>query len=381
MHYLKTESYQSIMSSFLYKSNMKAEIHNNLSKSLKKDWERLWKTSKTATVVNSPYWFIASCTAYPNTENKIIAIYDGKKLTAISALSKIKLFGINFWTTPASEFADRQSLLFDAKNKKGRLLLIKELKKLGNVHLVGLTEETKKMLVRNLKGAMLSVDDYDPYSFISENPYGDLQKRHRVNIVNRLAKSDKEAVFEYSRYDHEVNLSKAYQIELTSSKNEHGKSVFDRSDARAFYSSFASIAPENIAVSMLSFGKNPVAYCIGFICRNTFFASQKAHFSDYNYYNPGKALMIKMLEYWHGEGLAEFSHGRGVDRFKLTFTKNMRPIYSLTYSKSLLTLLYLNKASKAQKNIYSLISNNHKLYTKYQILKKSILERSHQKVK
>lgn len=349
---------------------MKTIIYKTPTEKIIYEWNTLWDKSNFATVVNSSAWFLSATNTYAQKDKKIVAVYSRENLVAVAGFVKNRMFGLNIWTTPGMEFADRQSLLFDAKNRRVTRFFLNEIRKLGKVYLCGLTEDNVRLLKRELPNSKFMQIDEDPYALLSENPYGDFPRRHRTNILNRLTHLEQPVAMETSRNDHTRTLSEAFAIELESSKMQHGKSVFDRNDAKSFYSTFAKLSPKNIAVSILYFGVRPAAYCIGFTCNNTFFASQKAHLLEYNYYNPGKALMIKLLEYWNGEGLSEFSHGRGVDRFKLTFTKTSRPIFIMTNSHFGLSCRFIYYMILSQKKIYTIISSFPKIYSQYHNLKK-----------
>jgi CelD/BcsL family acetyltransferase involved in cellulose biosynthesis len=350
---------------------MRIKTYNQLSDVLLSKWEELWQNSEFATVVNSPAWFLSSLKAFPTKEIRIIALHKSKKLIGIALFVKVKMYGFSVWQTPGAEFADRNSLLLDLNEDTIVYYFCEELKKLGNVNLTGLTSENIMLLQQKVKNAKFLQVDQDPYSYFEESIYGDFPKRHRTNVMNRLSHLEEPVEFITSRKNHNKALEIAYQIEIQSSKNEHGKSVFDRTDAKTFYSSFANLLPKNMAISLLYFGEKPVAYCIGFVCNNTFFASQKAHLSEYNYYNPGKVVMIKMLEYWNKKGIQEFSHGRGYDRFKMSFTKTARPIFTMTYSKYFFLPSLLNSLSIFQQKIYEIISRHQKMYAEYHNLKNS----------
>jgi CelD/BcsL family acetyltransferase involved in cellulose biosynthesis len=349
---------------------MKAIVYKQTNKKLLKDWLTLWNKSQYSSTVNSPGWLLASFEAFPEKESRIIAIYEKEKLIAIGAFMKERLFGVPVFSTPGIEFADRSSILIDYKNKKAIRLLFQKIKELGNIQLGYITNEDHEHFKRSFSSAKFIQTDVGPYMTFSDGIYGDLSKRRRVNIINRLKKFEEEVVFESSETEHSRALSRAFEIETESSKNYHGKSIFDKEYARKFYTAFASLLPQNIAVGILYFGEKPVAYCIGFVHKKTFIASQKAHLANFNYYNPGKALVMKLLEYWNDKGFDKFSHGRGNDRFKMTFTKKSDPIYQMFYFQNSVVLIYVSYMLRLRGKVYELVSHHAKIYNFYHNVKK-----------
>ncbi len=335
------------------------------------DWKKLWKKSPNANIVNSPYWLLSAINTFEEKNILIIAAYDEQNnLTAVAPFIIKKIFGIPFFTVPASEFADKNSILADFNDQALINSLFKEILSLGNIYLTEYTLDKIQNIQHSIKALSFIKNDVNPYIDFSKGKYGELSNKRRNNLLHRLENTKTNMEFIISSPEN-INkcLDISFDIEKTSSKQHNGKGVFFRPEVQKFYKSLVKMAPNNVPVSLLYLNNTPVSYLIGFHVNNTYQATQKAYLAGYEYFNPGKIQMIKLIDYLYENGNPAIEMGRGYDRFKRDFSKNYHEQYNLIISKSPLVRFYITNLLKLRIKTYEFIIQHTKPYRLFKKIK------------
>lgn len=347
---------------------MNSQTHTDLNEQLISDWEKLWHKSKFANIVNSPFWTIAAQKAFSGNQLRIITIYNNttNELLAVAAFTKKKVNGIPVWTIPADEFANKTSLLVDFKDQKVARLFLKELFKLGTIYLTELTEDQIREIQRNTRAFTTWKHDVNPYIDFSKGKYGNMPNRRINNLFNRIktAKIDMKLITTNNE-NSKKTLETCFSIETTSAKQSKGKSVFHRDDVKEFYRNLVGLNPSSIPVSILYFNDKPVSYLIGFLVNNIYQGSQKAYLTGFEYFNPGKLALIKVLDFYKENGNPAIELGRGSDRFKRDFTSDFQVLYNLIISKNNFIRIYIKNINTLKEILYKQFQSNLKLYLLY----------------
>ncbi len=346
-----------------------------LSDKLIADWEALWKNSANANMVNSPTWTIAAQAAFPNKNMCIIALYDDREenIAAIAAFVKKKLFGISFWTAPGREFADKTSILIDFKNQNLVSLLFQEIKKLRSCYLTEYTLDQIQDIQLSVPNITVWKSDVNPYIDFSIGKYGELPNRRRNTLIRRLEETNVHANIVTSTDNTSIKaLEECIQIDMTSLKQKKGKGIFYRHEVLEFYKALIVRSPENVPVSILYFENKPISYLIGFRVNNVYQASQKAFLAGFEFYNPGKLLMTKFIDDLNPNSLPVIELGRGLDRFKLHFTKSYHELYDLFFTQNKVTKVYIKTLLNLRKQLYIAINKYAKLYQIYKSIQAAL---------
>lgn len=354
---------------------MKTIKFTALSDKLIADWDAIWKNSANANMVNSSTWTIAAQTAFHKKNVCIIAVYDDqeKNLVAIAAFVKENLYGIPFWTQPGREFADKTSILIDFKDLETVDLLFSEIKKLGTSYLTEYTQDQIQEIQQSVPAITAWKSDVNPYIDFSQGKYGELPNRRRNTFLRRLEETNVHADLVTSADDTSRKaLEVCFQIDMASLKQKKGKGIFYREEVREFYKALIVRSPENVPVSVLYLENKPISYLIGFQVKGVYQASQKAFLPGFEFYNPGKLLMIKFIDSFDPNSLPAIELGRGYDRFKLHFTKSYYELYDLIITQNKATAIYITTLLTLKKKAYEAINKHAKLYQFYTRLRDTL---------
>ena len=93
-------------------------------------------------------------------------------------------------------------------------------------------------------------------------------------------------------------------------------------------------------ISYLELNGNMIACHFGFIYNRRFYYYMPTFDPDMAPYSPAKILIMKMLKRAYNNGLKEFDFLRGKEPYKLAWTKISRPLYSIRFYNSNLSLHY-----------------------------------------
>lgn len=353
---------------------MNTQVHTSLTPELAAEWEALWESRRDlATAFNAPQWVKAAQSAFGQRDIRIITVRtDDGQLAAVCSLVKFRLYGIAVYGTPAAELADKPAILIDWANTFAVKSLSAELGKLGIVYLSYCREE----ILNGLKSAapqniMSFEDDQNAIIDFTNGPYGDLSSSSLNKINNRINKSEEPVGMRHSELDPAHMLELTYQVEAQSTKKDRGMGVLIRPEIRAFFESLAIQKPELIHVSVMDIGGKPVAFSIDFLAHKMYQGSQKAYLHGYEYFQPGKYLVTKLLEYNHQKGYRGFDCGRGYDNFKFQFTKNVKPVYTVILANKMAGQ-YISLVRSVRHRVYHAVVNQKSLYKTFKSVRKAL---------
>ncbi len=345
---------------------MKTIKYNRLNNETIKVWEILWKKSPYSNISNSPAWFISAVQAFKHKKILVVSMYSEEgELKAIAGFVQTRAYGVPVFMLPGREFSEWQSLLVDYNNLELTKQFLTEISKLGTLYLTGFSDSIRNLVVNNLKLVTTFVSEYTSYVNFEDGDYGEYPKKKISKLLNKIKRLPYKVYAENTVESHNEAIKKAFDIELTSTKLKKGRGVFHREDARTFYSLLSKRMSSNISVSILYFGQKPVAYTLGFVWKNIFFSSQKAHVGEYNYFSPGRLNKLFLFDYWREKGSKILYFGQGYDAFKMNFTKRIEALNTLIISDNKLLMIYIKLAHNTRKHVYALISNNSYLYSLY----------------
>jgi len=293
-------------------------------------------------------------------------------MRAIAVFVKEKKFGISLWTVPVIEFADRCTMLANLDDEDVMRSLLSEIMKLGVVYFPYCTQEEIIKIREYIPGSKKFKSEVNLYIDFSKGKYGKYSKK-RNNLLNR-AKNMKMRldIFTTANADYGKALDVCFEIDKASVKQSKGKGVFYKNDAGEFYKNLSELSNGNMPVAILYLNDRPVSYEIGFLAKDVYTSEQKAYLEGFEYYNPGKLTVIKLIDHYHERGLACMEFGRGCDRSKRDFTSDYHVLYSLIISKNVPLKLYLMTMHDLRTEVYKFVSRHVKLYRFYKRVKEAI---------
>lgn len=344
---------------------MKTTIYTSVTSELSKEWNSFWQARRDlATAFNSPLWLEAARHALGQADVRIITVRtnDGA-LKAVCALAKTRMYGVSVFTAPAAELADKPPILIDWTDKQAVGALYTELKKLGIVYLSYCAASVKESIEGGANTPIISFqDDLNAIADISINPYADLSPSVIKKANKRISKSEEPVTMHHSNQNNHIELLKtAVAIERESTKKARGMGVLVRTQIEAFFQYIALHKPELLDISVMKIGEKPVAFSVDFLAHNIFQGSQKAYLRGYEYYQPGKYLIMKLLEYHFEKGRTAFDFGRGYDSLKAQFISNPQPVYSVILAGQTAGH-YLAFIKKLRDQAYNIVSSQKHLY-------------------
>lgn len=348
------------------------EIHTALTSEFREVWQHLWETSAFATVYNSPSWFESALEAFEYKQIKIIAIYDSFSglLVAVIPLIKTTMFGVSIYAPAGVDFVERISALIDFTNKEIVMEFVAQSKKLGVVYMCGLTDAELYQPAAIAGVSSLPVYQECTVDF-SKGPYGEFSVQSAARLIRKTERTAGGPVTLRASFEnHAENLALCFEIDQKSSKHEKGKGTFYDHSARKFYTLLAEKSPSSLSIYIISIANKPAAYSIQFTHKSVSSGSQKGYLTEYKKFNPGYLTYIKLFEVARERQYTDCNFGKGVDDFKLLFTKDVRQLYSLVISKKTFIRWYISILIEYKELAYTAISKNPNLYLKYKKLKK-----------
>lgn len=353
---------------------MKIRKFTEISNELRNDWEMLWRNSPYANIVNSPAWTLAANKAFNYKDLLIISVYNdrGTDLLAIAAFVKEKIFGVPMWTAPGVEFSDKCSILADLSDRNVMSSLVPEIVRLGFVYLPHCTQDEIKKMQEFMPKSKTLKSDVNLYMDFSKGKYGKYSNKKIKNLLNRIENSKTQLDFVTSNCaNNNGALETCFRIDVASVKHSKGRGVFYKPEAREFYRALAELSPESVPLSILYLNNKPVSYLIAFLVNNVYTTTQKAYLEGFEYYNPGKLTLMKLIDHYEKE-LPMIEFGRGCDQSKRSFTSSFYVLYNLIISKNALVPLYISTMHDFHTKAYESISSNPRVYCLYKKVKEAV---------
>lgn len=340
-----------------------------LSESLRGEWDALWKSSPCANMFNSSGWFVSACESFRYRDRAVITIRNAKsgKMVGVLPLVRMKKYGISAYGLPGEEFVDRFSFLADMTVGAIFQEIISQLKELGTVFFVGLTEADVQVCLKQKKNIWFFPMDENPYIDCSQpGVFPNIRKSRSMRKAERKFGT---IGFIHALENHTKLLKEAFKIDQLSSRDSKGKSTFWREGSRTFFLSLLKECPSCVFVDLLSFSDIPVAYSIGFKCNGVYACSQKAHLAEYDRYRPGGLAFQKFLEVVSSEGVREVDIGRGNDAFKRDFTNTTRILHGAVLSNNVFFGRYIREMFRWRRILYGIVADFPRVYRLYKRIK------------
>lgn len=314
-----------------------------LSKGLKSSWMTLWEQSSTAHFFNSVEWFELS-DLFSSDACEVFTVSEGERLVAVLPISLQSWFGVITQTCPAGRFMDKLSLLYEDNNTRALKALVKFLKMDGNFYLAEISEHEKNIIVKYFSDIKFRFSDINYYLPLTENPWQFISKKNLSKIKNKIKKNRDELSFK-SFYGDVSALKTAFAIDMKSYKQAKGMASFTSKENQKIFMKICKKLPNFFRIDILYFQKKPVAYSIGFICRQTYLAINTSFDNEFRNLTPGKLLTYMLIERLVSEKFSTLDFGRGDSWLKKDFTSFYRKQYLVYYHHSSVARLWWQTAN------------------------------------
>lgn len=288
----------------------------------------------------------------------ILLVEDGSSLAAIAPLmvKRYPLLGnrpiIQFIGTDICDYMD---FIIDAERREDCFLKIFEyLSRVGYLELDLRYLSENSPVLKRFGGQKIVAENYGQIRQVDHCPYirlsGNKNDAFGVNLPQRL-------LFEIKRNERRLELQggavfKIFTDEAPSKDilaeyfNLHVRkwsvynakySQFQRKEWRDFVVDLCSLLANKgwLDFSYLELNKKMIACHFGFRYNYKFYYYMPTFDPEFAVCSPSKILIMKVLERITRDGLTEFDFLRGTEPYKLTWTDQSRPVYSMyCYSRS-----------------------------------------------
>lgn len=325
-------------------------------------WENLWNKSDNSNIWNSPYWFAAYLETFKPRNYIIILVTANNEDKIICPLVETKKYGIKIFESPYSEILDKTSILFSGKDIRMLEFLFTEITKLGSVLVSEIDGELLSEVISKKYAVKLSSSvnyflplQSDPLRFIKRKKLKKLTK-----LINRI--QDKISYTHSSGTDFS-KLKLLFEISKYSYKRKVKgyKNPFADEKTKNFIEGFIKKNPNKVSVDILFFEDKPIAFYMGYVHKNTYFAFQTAYLSEYKYIKPGIMLNLLLIKRLHREGYKMFDFGRGGGRHKSEITPLHKIQDNIIISKNPVVRLWFQFVSRVLNSIQN-CESFYKLY-------------------
>lgn len=342
---------------------MKKVVYTTIDKEVLEEWQKLWALSPYANYTNAPQWFLSVIEAFAYKKFVIIAIYKNEKLAAVGALTKQKKYGIDCYTVTPGDFIYGNPFLIDLEDKELVSEFTNALVEIGTVFLDNLTEDVVSAFGRNNKTQ--AIEESLNYSLPIIKDDKDVAIIKNRKILLRRIRNNAEC-FSFKSYEGTSSkLSEVFAIDTQSRKKGNGYSTFADEQTKRFFQLLAKHFSENLRINILYYTDTPIAYEIGFLINDTYYANQIAYLSEYMQYSPGKVIAVKLIDYLASKNVKNLNLGSGDSHIKRLLTDEYKQLYQCIISNNSLAKKYLKSSFKLRNNAFNLLSKNVVLYATY----------------
>lgn len=303
----------------IIKDTITTDIHNQ--------WLKLWKLSASAHFFNHPSWINFCREIYSIKQIKIVAAYINGQLVGVLPLAKSSIGGKELYTGFGGEFLDRSNLLVhDLSSKLITYKLIESASGLGYLYL---TEVDSVLIPSQLSSDNRYVVKPAADCLVlplssTDNPFRNLNRHMYNKLRNRIAKYQGQLRYENYRENLNRILPELIHIDQHSTKRTKGIDTFSDPVALNYYRKLLSYFPNNISIDILYFDNTPFVYNIGVLYKKVYMAVNTAYLPDYSFLQPGRILLIYLLDYLQEHNYLVLDFSRGVDVMKLDFANVFR---------------------------------------------------------
>lgn len=172
---------------------------------------------------------------------------------------------------------------------------------------------------------------YVPVHGTWESYLEQLDRKHRSNLRNRLKRLSQlgqvslEVVSSGEQLDRA--LEKGFQIEAAAWKGQAGSAIRDQPVTSRFYTQVARVAAQRgwLRLYYLTVGGKQIAFGFLLYYKNKFYMLKPGYDPQYAPYSPSNLLCYHVLREAFDRNVAEFDFLGVADRWKLDWTKEVRP--------------------------------------------------------
>lgn len=333
-------------------------------------WRKLWEESDFSHFFNSPHWFLAYCDAYPDTSYRIFILKIEGEIKAIFPLVQSKKFGVKVFCDPGGIFSAKSSLFLTDNSQYVIRNLFNKISKFGNLFLGEVNEDIANSNIEQNSNFFKVHSSVVYYLPINPDPLRFLSNKQRNKIVNKFKKNSVYLTFKHYRKNLKNCFDTVFKINAASYKKlvKGYYDPFSDESARMFFLSLAERVPESVTVDILYFLNTPIVYGMGFLHKNTYYASQTAYLAEFRRFIPGKLELYSLLKRLQKDGVEIFDFGRGDSILKREFTNLKVNQYDVYSSGKLLVrtwwklAIFATEFLKDNKIIYDAICRIRKIY-------------------
>lgn len=349
---------------------MKTVIYTKLEEKFLDEWQSLWESSPDSNYVNSPSWLLAVLESFKYKSYVVIAMYENDRLTAVAALVKERMYGVDFYTVPPGDFVCGIPFLADIQEKGVVEALTENLLKIGNIFLDNVPEQLVDGLKENNAGVDSVPYGLNFYMIFNKDDKGQVVIRNREKRMRKVKNIEEKFQLQSFGGESLEALEVAFRIDDQSRKRVRQYSTFSDESSKQFYKSLAKHFKKNFLINILYYEGSPIAYEMGFIVGTTYFGNQLSFIEEYGDYAPGKVIIVKLIESLGTRNIERLDFGSGDDHLKRSFTNESRPLYKVIIAKNILIRNYIKTIYLWKDKLFNQIRKNVKVYSTYRMMKK-----------
>lgn len=326
-----------------------------IDEALKYEWKKLWFHSEYRNYFNSFEWFESCIDIFKIKNYKVIKIYKNDSLICIIPLEKKGTTLIS----PGDKYLDKSTLLV----KNIDIEMVKQLKSYLyiNKQSLILTELDQDLAAMFGEKQMKEISSENPYIDLTTDINNIIKTKEKHHIENIIKKNHELSVQIYKSNTYKY-LDIIYDIEKKSNKPQKKREMFSDPKAKNIFCKLA--ATKYPIVAILYHNKTPIAHLFGIKNKkNNFMAYHMAYKKEFKKYQPGKILILFLINFLKEKQYTVFDLSRGNSLLKKHFSKNSRINYSIYVNCKLYTKIHVY-VRKYRKKIILKIKSKIKKYIK-----------------
>ena len=295
--------------------------YTSINRYLINKWDNLWKQSFNKTFFNSFNWFNICLQTFKYQQYLIITVEDNNQLVAILPLVKSK----HFFVSPGDQYLDNTTFLIRNNNEEVISSIINYIKE--NKYEVILTE-VNELLSRNFKSVLKELASNNPFANLKKS-IENIVKHKELEYIKNIREKNKEHIkfLIYKGVECYNQLDRIFEIENASSKPKLKKDIFRNQNARILFKKISKT--ENPLLIILTYDNLDIAHLFSLTYDKTVMAYHMAYNKDYSYLQPGKLIIIKLMEYMYRNNLQTLDFSRGDSTLKRHFSNDAVQKYNI----------------------------------------------------
>lgn len=340
-------------------------INKLLTDQLYEDWLSLWNNSQEANYVNSPYWFLSVIETFKYKDYVVVAIYEDKQLAGVLTLIKQKKYGVDFYTVLPGDFVCGLPFLLSQQKQNLVKSLLETLLGIGNIFMDNIPEQFANHLEEMTPHMDRIYQDFNYFLTFEKDINGQIVIKDRKKLMHRAKQVEKKFTLRSYTGNESQILDTVFEIDSKSRKKTRGYNVFSSNVMRRFYRTLAKRFGEYFSVHILYFENIPVAFRVGFVVNNIFFASQIAFSDKYRAYSPGNVLLVKFIEEFGIGKIKKVDFGSGNNEFKRTVSNGFRLLNKVVISKNVFIRNYIKIIYFSKDKVFKQMEKHLWVYSMY----------------